>query len=79
MTEWASMTYDEQRALLGLPDVRAAVERARLERVIRNFGAALDRLAAGFDDVGRAAAGGIAAVSAAFTPPPAAGDYGRAG
>lgn len=46
MSTWSEMTYDEQRAALGLPDVRAYVAGYRLHSAVRRATTALARFGA---------------------------------
>ena len=48
MSTWAEMSYDEQRALLGLPDVRYAVAGMRARIAGRRMVAAFARLGDAF-------------------------------
>ncbi|BAH52268.1 hypothetical protein [Rhodococcus opacus] len=45
MNSWEAMTYDEQRALLGLPDVRWYVATQSLKRGMTEIKAAFERVA----------------------------------
>lgn len=58
LPDFASLTYDEQRAFLGLPDVRTEVAFARMGLAFRRLG---DTLAVGLDKIG-------AAIETAFAP-----------
>jgi hypothetical protein len=65
--DWTEMSYDEQRALLGLPDVRGYAGAYHLTRIAD---AARTVLSPAFAELGRTAERAARSVLAAFAGPP---------